>query len=131
MGFVLYLLARKRANNRRQEHEIEPDPREDVPEAGQPYLQSKAELDAEETTKMELEAKQRNEQGQGKRYETAGDGFRAEMTRSNEESGVLPSLMQRHELRGEEHSRELDGHDIEPTDVSIFTRSFISRGSTK
>ena len=95
VGFALYLLARKRANDRRHEQADEPDPMEDVPEAGQPYLQSKAELDAEETTKTELQAENQNELGQGERYEIEGDYFRVELTGSNEESGIMPSLVEK------------------------------------
>lgn len=103
VGFALYLLARKRANDRGHEQDDEPDPMEGVPEAGQPYLQSKAELDAEETTKTELEAENRNELGQRERYELGqeeryeieGDGSRAEMTGSNGESGLMPSLVEK------------------------------------
>ncbi len=80
----------------------------------QPYLQLKVELEAEGTRKKELEANDRGDVlGQGERYEIEGDGGRTEMTEINVESRVLPSLLERHELRGEEHVKELDGHEIE------------------
>ncbi len=92
VGFVLYLLARKRANDRGHEQDDELDPMEGRTEAGQPYLQSKAELDAEKTTKTELEVENRNEMGQGERYELGqrerceieGGNFVTEMAGSNE-----------------------------------------------
>ena len=78
-----------------------------------PFLQPKAELDVEKKGENELEAQElKYELGSGERYEIEGDGGRAEMTGANRESGPLPSLIERHELRGEEHSRELEGHGI-------------------
>ena len=78
-----------------------------------PYFQPKAELDVETKGNNELEARDlKYELGPGERYEIEGDGGRAEMTEANTENGPLPSLMERHELRGDEHSRELEGHDI-------------------
>lgn len=50
---------------------------------------------------------------QGGRYEMDGDGNKAEMTGSTRDIGMLPSLMERHELRGEEHSTELAGHEVD------------------
>lgn len=74
----------------------------------------KAELDAEEGGRDELEAKDREyEVGQTERYEIDGVGCSAEMTRFNGEGGKLPSFMERVELRGEEHSAELAGNGIE------------------
>ena len=78
-----------------------------------PFLQQKPELDAEKTRQNELEAQDQNyELGSRERYEIVGDEGRAEMTGAISESGPLPSLMERHELRGEEHSKELEGHDF-------------------
>ena len=78
-----------------------------------PFLQQKSELDAETKTENELEAQDQNyELGSRERYEIEGDEGRAEMMEANTENGPLPSLMERHELRGEEHSKELEGHDI-------------------
>ena len=70
-----------------------------VPEDSQPYLQQKAELEAEEKRKHELEAEER-------RYELDGERMIHEM--SDESSHGLPSSYLRQELRGEEHSRELE-----------------------
>lgn len=79
-----------------------------------PYLQPKAELEAEETRRNELEGNSSNhELEQGERYEIDGDANKAEMTGLARENGMLPSLMERHELRGEEFSTELAGHDVE------------------
>ena len=50
---------------------------------------------------------------QGERYGIGGDGNKAEMTGSTKESGMLPSLIEKHELRGEEHSTELAGHQVD------------------
>ena len=78
-----------------------------------PYLQPKAELDAEKTRQNELEVQDQNDElGSRERYEIEGDERRAEMTGANIENGQLPSLMEMHELKGEEHSKELEGHDV-------------------
>ena len=63
----------------------------------QPYLQQKAELEAEENRKHELEAEER-------KYEIGSDGNRYELSA---EEGQMESR-RRQELRGEEHSRELE-----------------------
>ncbi len=84
VGFAFYLLTRKRANDRGHEQDDEPDPMKGVPEAQQPYLQSKGELDAEETTKTELEAENRDELEQGERCEIEGGNFVTEMAGSYE-----------------------------------------------
>ncbi len=63
----------------------------------QPYLQQKAELEAEEKRKHELEARER-------RYEMGNEGERYELP---VEEGHL-MIRSRQELRGEEHSRELE-----------------------
>ena len=77
-----------------------------------PFLQQKPELDAETKMQNELEARdQHYELGSTERYEIEGDEGRAEMTGAISESGLLLSLAERHELRGEEHSQELEGHD--------------------
>ncbi len=63
---------------------------------------------------VELEASDvKVELGDGDRHEVEGDGGRAEMIGMDRESGMLPSLIERHELRGEEHVMELDGHGVE------------------
>ena len=66
----------------------------------QPYLQQKAELEAEERQRNELEARERRfEVGGGNEvHELAAEGERRRM-----------SLLQ--ELRGPEHSQELDVRD--------------------
>ena len=63
----------------------------------QPYLQQKAELEAEEKRKHELEARER-------RYEMDNEGERYELPVG--EQGVV--IRTRQELRGEEHSKELE-----------------------
>lgn len=63
----------------------------------QPYLQNKAELEAEENRKHELEARER-------RYEMGNEGERYELPAGERES--MRRTMQ--ELRGEEHSTELE-----------------------
>ena len=79
-----------------------------------PYLQPKAELDARGKTKNELEAEDGSyELVQRERYEIEGHRGRVEMPGFRRESGMLSSLTETHELSGEEHSRELDGHEIE------------------
>ncbi len=77
------------------------------------YLQPKAELDAEDPSRNELEAENGEfELGGGERYEIEGDQGGLEVTESISNYGILASLMGRHELRGEEHSQELDGHGV-------------------
>ena len=63
----------------------------------QPYLQQKAELEAEEKRKHELEARER-------RYEMGIEGERYELP--VEEHDLM--IRTRQELRGEEHSKELE-----------------------
>ncbi len=60
-----------------------------------PYLQQKAELEAEENKRVELEALER-------RYEMGDEGQRYELAAT--EDGIMGT---RQELRGEEHSKEL------------------------
>lgn len=79
-------------------------------EETQPYLQQKAELEAEEKRRLELEAVE-------VRYEMDGETSRKAMPAPgndvrNEIDTVtrppMPSLRERQELRGEEFSRELE-----------------------
>ena len=63
----------------------------------QPYLQRKAELEAEEKQKHELEARER-------RYEMGSEGERYELPAGGERDSMRRT---RQELRGEEHSTEL------------------------
>lgn len=81
----------KKANAPKEEHMI--------PEDNQPYLQQKAELEAEEKRKHELHAEER-------RYELDGESRIHEIP--EESSHGMQSLHMRQELRGEEHSRELE-----------------------
>ena len=62
----------------------------------QPYLQQKAELEAEEKRKYELEARER-------RYEIGVEGERYELPVEGQDMMIRT----RQELRGEEHSTEL------------------------
>lgn len=73
--------------------------RRTILEDSQPYLQQKAELEAEEMRKHELEVGEM-------RHELDGESRIQEL--SDDSSHGLPSVYQRQELRGEEHSRELD-----------------------
>lgn len=66
---------------------------------GQPYLQQKGELEAEEKRKYELQAEER-------RYELADDSQTREMAATDSPHEM--STQRTQELRGEEHSRELD-----------------------
>ena len=67
-------------------------------ENNQPYLQQKSELEAEENRKHELEARER-------RYEMGIEGERHELPVKEEGNSMIRT---RQELRGEEHSKELD-----------------------
>lgn len=66
---------------------------------GQPYLQQKGELEAEEKRKYELQAEER-------RYELADDNQTHEMAATDSPHEM--STQRTQELRGEEHSQELD-----------------------
>ena len=94
LGFLLY---RRRKNQKALKEE---DPTSQEPGSlkdPQPYLQQKAELEAEEKRKHELEARER-------RYEIGNEGERYELP--VEEVGLM--MPSRQELRGEEHSKELE-----------------------
>lgn len=67
-------------------------------EDGQPYLQQKAELEAEENRKHELDALETP-------HEIGNEGERYELP-ANEEDVIR----MRQELRGEEHCKELEVH---------------------
>ena len=69
------------------------------PEDTQPYLQQKAELEAEEKRKYELALNER-------RYELDGETRIHEISDGNGKG--FPTSHMRQELRGEEHSRELE-----------------------
>lgn len=65
-------------------------------EDGQPYLQQKAELEAEENGRHELDALETP-------HETGNEGERYELPANEEDV-----MKMRQELRGEEHSKELE-----------------------
>lgn len=75
------------------------DEKKENAETSQPYLQPKAELEAEEKRKHELEAEQR-------RYELDGEGEIHEVYAGD--SQAKAPVQTRQELRGEEHSKELE-----------------------
>ena len=62
--------------------------------------------------KAELEVGEINQQRVSivvqKTYETAGYHGKVEMPEGRGEHGILPSLLAKHELKGEEHSKELE-----------------------
>ena len=94
LGFLLYR-CRKNQKTLKEEDPTSQDlgsPQED----SQPYLQQKAELEAEEKRKHELEARERT-------YEIGSEGRRYEL--QVEEEDLM--IRTRQELRGEEHSTEL------------------------
>ena len=98
LGIVLlaFLVCRNRQKTKKEEDSTLQDlrsPQEDP----RPYLQQKAELEAEEKRKDELEARER-------RYEIGNEGERYELP--VEEGDLM--IRSRQELRGEEHSRELE-----------------------
>ena len=100
LGLVLlgYLVYKGRKGQETLEEEDATSKKEGSPhEDQQPYLQQKAELGDEENRKHELEARQR-------RYEMGVEGERYELP--VEEPDFM--IRTRQELRGEEHSTELD-----------------------
>lgn len=73
----------------------------------QPYLQQKPELDAEEAAKHEMHAEeQRYELAEDTIYEMQGGEQNHEIL--TEARAPMASLTARHELKGEEHSKELE-----------------------
>lgn len=77
----------------------ESNPETDVSDGGTPYFQQKGELEAEESIKYELHAETcRDELEENEVHEmpTTGGGHGEEM------------VVRRNELRGQEHSRELE-----------------------
>ena len=103
LGILFYLRRRrKRSESGKETHRSE--------EETQPYLQQKAELEAEEKRRLELEAVE-------VRYEMDGRDHRNEMPARGSEVGneidtierpALSSPRERQELKGEEHSKELE-----------------------
>ena len=94
LGFLVY---RRRKNQKTLEEDPTSQDSGSPQEDPQPYLQQKAELEAEEKRKHELEARER-------RYEIGNEGERYELP--VEEGDLM--IRSRQELRGEEHSRELE-----------------------
>ena len=100
LGLVLlgYLMYKRRKVQKTLEEEDATSKKEGSPhENQQPYLQQKAELKAEEKQKHELEARER-------KYEMGVEGERYELPVEGQDM----MIQTRQELRGEEHSRELD-----------------------
>ena len=95
LGLVLlgYLVYKRRKVQETLKEEDVTSKKEDH----QPYLQQKAELEAEEKRKHELEARER-------RYEMGVEGERYELPVERQDM----MIQTRQELRGEEHSTELD-----------------------
>ncbi|MCJ1460201.1 hypothetical protein MMC28_010580 [Mycoblastus sanguinarius] len=75
-----------------------------------PFLQQKPELDDEERRRHEMQADEiRNEmEGEASRFEMEGEDDRQEVEAEELGRRVIPSLEMRHELRGEEHAKELE-----------------------
>ena len=78
----------------------------DTSQASQPYQQSKAELDAEENAKFELETRERRYELDGNPIYEIGYGDQRYETSAERSSRAQKeiSLDARQELRGEEHS---------------------------
>lgn len=94
LGFLVY---RRRKKQKTLEEDLASQDLGSLQEDPQPYLQQKAELEAEEKRKHELEARER-------RYEMGNEGERYELPVEEGDS----MIRSRQELRGEEHSRELE-----------------------
>ena len=95
LGFLVY---RRRRIMKTQKEEDATSQRQGSPHEGtQPYLQQKGELEADENRKHELEARER-------RYEIGSGGERYELPVERENTMIRT----RQELRGEEHSTELE-----------------------
>ena len=79
-------------------------------EETQPYLQQKAELEAEEKRRLELETVEvRNEMdGRDHMNEMPAQGSEVANEIDTIERPAMSSLEERHELKGEEHSKELE-----------------------
>jgi len=84
-----------------------------IPEIAQPYLQQKAELDSEGKRQHELDAQELRYEMDGAetRFEAEGDNASKEMSTERRRREQL-SLSLTHELRGEEHAKELEGPEI-------------------
>ena len=100
LGLILLgFLVHRRQKNRKTLNEDDPTSQDlgSPQDNSQPYLQQKGELEGEGTQKHELEARER-------RYEIGSEGGRYELP--VEERDLM--IRSRQELRGEEHSRELE-----------------------
>lgn len=77
-------------------------------EENQPYLQQKAELEAAQKRQLELDGREVRYEMDGAqtRHEVEGAESANEMS---ERPWLQGSLLLTHELRGEEHSKELEG----------------------
>ncbi len=80
----------------------------DILDKSQPYLQQKAELEAEERRKFELEAQEKRYEldADDTIHEAEGENHRHEFSTERIRSPML-SIRTRQESRGEEYSREL------------------------
>lgn len=96
---IAYLLEQKFRKNNKPDA---PLGKETSERDSQPYLQKKAELEAEENRKYELDAQQRQYELDG-----ASNVIHEKSTGASEHGVLAPTT--RHELRGEEHSKELEG----------------------
>lgn len=95
LGFLVY--RRRKIQKTMKEEDATPSKQESSHEDTQPYLQQKAELEAEEKRKYELEARER-------RCEIGNTVERYELPVEKEDLMIRT----RQELRGEEHSTELE-----------------------
>ena len=94
---ALALFGGLKYRNRRKEKAMKEE--QESSEDNQPYLQRKGELDAEEKIKYELQAEER-------RYELGDESETREMSTTKDHDSI--TALSRQELRGEEHSRELE-----------------------
>lgn len=103
LGIAFYIRRRRKISN------FGKDPHRSGEET-QPYLQQKAELEAEEKRRLELEAVEVRYELDGRNYrnEMPAQGSEVENEIDTIERPALSSLKERHELRGEEHSKELE-----------------------
>lgn len=95
LGFLVY--RRRKTQKKIKQKNVTSQKQGSPQEYTQPYLQQKAELEAEEKRKHELEARER-------RYEMGNEGERYELPVERENLMIRT----RQELRGGEHSTELE-----------------------
>lgn len=110
---VLLCTAYLRRRWKRRHSDKEKNDSADSSENIQPYLQQKSELDCEERRQLELDAQERRFEMDGvdTRCENEGVSSSHEVPVEGRRQGLL-SLEMLHELKGEEHSKELGGPDI-------------------